>query len=388
MAGLKVAWCSYFPVEWLDGAPELIRRLPKRHPASWLQSGVEELRKFPDLKLHVLELRKGLARDVTFDLEGVTFHCLKVPGGLRAPSLFWFDTFLMRKRLKQIQPDVLHAWGTEKGAALAASRLPYPYLVSLQGLMEYFSTVIEVNRYEKLAAWFEQISLKRAKVASGESTFVVNWLRKRYSHLQVHHVEHAPGWIFYNVPRQPQTRPIQFLCVGTMSYRKGTDLLLVALDQLRDELDFHLTLIGFSAQPEFIAKLKTRTSAALWQRVTIRETPPTSEVAAELGRTTMVLFPTRADTGPVAVKEAAVAGVPIVGSIMGGIPDYISPGKNGLMFPAGDEAAFVQAIRAACRHPLFSRGRVDEATLRDVRDRLSPSRMAEGFHAIYQKLMK
>jgi glycosyltransferase involved in cell wall biosynthesis len=325
---------------------------------------------------------------VTFDSGRVTFHCLKVPGGLRAPTLFWLDTFLIRRRLKQIQPDAVHAWGSEKGAALVASRLPYPYLVSLQGLMQYFSELLELKAYERAAAWFERVSLRRARVASGESTFVVNWLRQHYPHLEVHHVEHTPTWTFYGVKREPQTRPIQFLFIGSMGHRKGTDLLLLALDRLRSEMDFRLTLIGFAADTEFLARLKTRTSAELWERVSILRTPPTSEVIAHMRRATMLLFPTRADTGPVAVKEAVIAGVPVIGSAMGGIPDYVAPDRNGFIFPTGDLEAFTDAIRKACSHPLFSRGWVDPAALADVRERLSPRRMADGFLRIYQGLAK
>ncbi|HRT55378.1 MAG TPA: glycosyltransferase family 4 protein [Candidatus Paceibacterota bacterium] len=385
---LTVAWCSYFPVEWLPDAPEVIRRLPRRHPASWLQAGVEEFKQRDNLKLHVIELRKGLREDVTFDSGRVTFHCLKVPGGLRAPTLFWLDTFLIRRRLKQVRPDAIHAWGSEKGAALVASRLAYPYLVSLQGLMQYFSELLDLKTYERAAAWFERVSLRRARVASGESTFVVNWLRRHYPHLEVHHVEHTPTWTFYGVKREPETRPIQFLFIGSIGYRKGTDLLLLALDRLRKELDFRLTLIGFSADAEFLDRLKSQTSAELWDRVNLLRTAPTSQVLEHMGRATMVLFPTRADTGPVAVKEAVIAGVPVIGSAMGGIPDYVAPGKNGLIFPPGDLEGFTNAIRQACAHPLFSRGQVDPAALADVRERLSPRRMADGFLQIYQRLAK
>ncbi len=383
---MKVAWCSYFPVEWLEDAPEAIRQLPKRHPAPWLRVGVEDLAKLPDLDLHVIDLCKGLPTDLTFQRNGVTFHCLKVPGGMRAPSLFWLDTFLIGRRLKQIRPDVLHAWGTEKGAALVASRLRYPYLVTLQGVMGIYCRLTRMSNYERFAARLERISLRRAGAASGESTMVVDWIRENHPHLKVHHVEHAPSWMFYDVRREPATRPIQLLCVGGLSVRKGTDLLLLALDKLKDEIDFRLTLIGLSPEPDFMALLKQQTSPALWEKVTVQSGQASSEIAAQLARATIALAPTRADTGPVAVKEAVVAGVPVVGSVMGGIPDYIAPGKNGFLFPAGDQAALTNTIRQACKHPSFQKGRVDEATLADVRKRLSPRRMAEGFSEIYKCL--
>lgn len=383
---ITVAWCSYFPVEWLPDAPEAIRQLPKRHPASWQQACVAELQRRTDIQLHVIELSKFVPQDATFNVGGVTFHCLRVPGGWRAPSLFWLDTIRIARKLKQIRPDVVHAWGTEKGAALVATRLRYPSLVSLQGLLQQFSEVLPISHYDRVMTWLERVSLRRAKVVSGESTFVTRWLREHYPHLTLHHVEHSPLGTFYDIKRSPQRRPIRFLSVGSMGYRKGTDLLLLALDQLRAELDFRVTLIGFAAEPGFLEGVKAKTSPALWERVQILETPPTSEVMEHLARATMVLFPTRADTGPVAVKEAVVAGAPVIGSTIGGIPDYVTPGKNGLLFEAGDLPGFVRAIREACAHPLLSRGKVEPETLQRVRDHLSPRRMADGFAAIYHQL--
>jgi glycosyltransferase involved in cell wall biosynthesis len=192
--------------------------------------------------------------------------------------------------------------------------------------------------------------------------------------------------MFYEVNRQPRTKPIEFLCVGAFSHRKGTDHLLFALDKLQHELNFQLTMVGLSPYTDFTEAMKQQTSRELWSRVSVLTQQTSAEIAAHLAKATMVLFPTRADTGPVAVKEAAVAGVPVVGSMMGGIPDYITPGKNGLLFPPGDLAAFVQGIREACAHPLFSRGLVDPTALAQVREHLSPRRMAEGFLQIYRQL--
>ncbi len=98
----------------------------------------------------------------------------------------------------------------------------------------------------------------------------------------------------------------------------------------------------------------------------------------------MLLMPTRADTSPNAVKEAVVAGLPVVAATVGGIPDYVVQGKNGLLFPAGDLEAFTQSIRSACAHPLFARGQVEPATLAVERDYLSPEMMAKNFLAAYE----
>ena len=78
------------------------------------------------------------------------------------------------------------------------------------------------------------------------------------------------------------------------------------------------------------------------------------------------------------------AGVPVVAASVGGIPDYVVPEKNGLLFPAGDLEAFIRAIQSACAHPLLGRGQVDPETLAKERDYLSPERMARNFLAAYE----
>ncbi|HEY5954414.1 MAG TPA: hypothetical protein VIT18_08610, partial [Terrimicrobiaceae bacterium] len=69
---------------------------------------------------------------------------------------------------------------------------------------------------------------------------VVRWLKEHYPHLEVHHVEHSPGTGYYGLPRNPEKKRLEFLAVGTIGHRKGTDLLLMALDELKQEIDFHL----------------------------------------------------------------------------------------------------------------------------------------------------
>ena len=116
-AAMTVAWISDFPIEWLSNLPPELSRLPKQHPATWQMVLLSELEKNPKVHIHVIVLRKQIEKDIRFERNGVFFHVLKIPGGLRAPTLFWLDTILIRRELKKIKPDLVHAWGTERGAA-------------------------------------------------------------------------------------------------------------------------------------------------------------------------------------------------------------------------------------------------------------------------------
>jgi glycogen(starch) synthase len=198
----------------------------------------------------------------------------------------------------------------------------------------------------------------------------------------VEQIEHAPDPIFHRVQRRPQTQPLRLLFVGGLEYRKGGDLVAQALDRLRGEIQFELLVVG-RRNANIAATLERHVSAEFWRQVVFKENLTHLEVAAELATATMLLSPSRADVSPNAVKEAVAAGVPVVGAAVGGIPDYVLPGRNGVLCSPSSLEEFTEAMRAAALHPQFSRGEVDAATLAQMRDYLSPHLMAKRFMEVY-----
>ncbi len=383
---LVVAWISDFPIEWMADLPDELRHLPREHPATWAMVLLEEFQKRADLQLHILVLRKKIPRDFTFTRGNATFHILKVPPASRAPSVFWVDTFLLGRQLRKIRPHLVHAWGTERGAGLIAARLGYPYLVTIQGLLTWYQQLVPLGRYERFATFLERASLKRARLVTTESTFAVNFLRARYPRLKIHQAEHASNWRFHGVTRQPQTTPLRLLSVGTPGFRKGTDLLLQALDKLVGEFAFELTMVGTVSGAYFEAEC-AKVSPELRRRMVFRKNLSPPEVAEEMARATLLVLPTRADTSPNAVKEAVVAGVPVVSSAIGGVVDYVVPEKNGLLCAPNDLPSLTAQLRRACAHPQFARGEVDVETLAKMRDYLSPREMDRRFFAAYEEAL-
>lgn len=381
-----IAWFSYFPVEWLPEAPAEVRQLPRLHPASWQRVLLEALEQLhPDLRLHVVVLRKQFARNTEFTRRNVTFHLVRTPGGLRAPTLFWLDTFLIGRVLRRLQPDVVHAWGSEQGAALVAKRLGYPAVVTVQGLYTWAGEVGPLHGYERLAAWTERQCYPHAPLLTTESKFAADFIARRFRPRHLEQIEHAPAPLFQAVTRQPQLAPRRFLFIGRFEARKGADLLLRALDALRSTVDFELVVVGQPGGP-FHDQLQREVSPELWRRIVFKQQLTPAEVAQELAQANLMIYPTRLDVSPNTVKEAVVAGVPVVASRVGGIPDYVVPGANGVLFDPQSPGDCEQALRSALQHPLFARGLVEETTLRKMRHYLSPQTMAERFWAAYQQV--
>lgn len=378
-----VAWISDFPIEWLSDLPAELRHLPRRHPATWQMVLLSELEKRTDLKVHVVLLRRNIARNFSFQRTGIIFHVLKAAASLRIGTLFWLDTLLIQKLCRSIQPDLIHAWGSEKGAALIAPRLSLPHITTVQGLLGWYRTTGPLSKYECFAEWLERRSFSRAQLLTTESSFSVQYLNENFPGVPVQQAEHAPNWAFHEIIRCPVVSPVQFVYVGSLGFRKGSDLLFDALEKLVPEINFKLTLIC-GPNPQFLAQLRSRVSNHLWERLEFKHHLLPADVARELRFPTMMLFPTRADVSPNAVKEALVAGLPVIASDVGGIPDYLVSGKNGFLFPPGNLASFIQAIRSACSHPLFSRGEVCPTTLKETRAYLCPTKMADNFVTAYQ----
>src|SRR5258706_9880667 len=101
---MNVAWISEFPVEWLPDVPEALHGSPRMHPTSWMAVLLEEFEKYTHLRLHVMVLRKNVVRDFSFERNGVFFHIVKATGGLRAPSFYWLDTYLLRPAPSPLKP--------------------------------------------------------------------------------------------------------------------------------------------------------------------------------------------------------------------------------------------------------------------------------------------
>lgn len=383
---LTVAWISDYPVEWMADIPEPLKHLPRRHPATWAMVLLGEYEKNPDLRIHVILFRGDIPGDYVFVQKGVTFHVLKASPKARLATFFWLDTLRIKKVCEQIKPDLIHAWGSEKGASLIASRLRWPYVVTIQGLFAWYRQRMKLPHYDRFVEIVERISLRRARVVTTESTFAVQFLKDNFPKPKVHQAEHAPNHFFRNLQRRPSIAPVEFIAIGGVGHRKGTDMLFAALECLSAEMDFRVKIIT-NPLPEYIQSLRATLSDTTWKRIEFKHHLLPHEVAKELETATILVMPTRADTSPNAVKEAVVAGLPVVAASVGGIPDYVVDGKNGLLFPAGDQRAFENALRAACKHPLFGQGRVDAEIWAKEREYLSPELMAKKFFAAYESAL-
>jgi len=88
----------------------------------------------------------------------------------------------------------------------------------------------------------------------------------------------------------------------------------------------------------------------------------------------------------VVLLEAMAAGVPVIGSRTGGIPDIIEDGVNGLLVPPGDPGALADAILSILSDPDLA-DRFRTAGLQTVQERFSWDSIADRFIQVYKKAL-
>jgi glycosyltransferase involved in cell wall biosynthesis len=100
----------------------------------------------------------------------------------------------------------------------------------------------------------------------------------------------------------------------------------------------------------------------------------------------LLIVPSRAESLPYIVLEAAAARVPQIASRVGGIPEIFGPMSGDLVAP-GDPAALAQAIAAALQNPT-ARTEMAQTLQARIRQHFSVAAMTDGVLAGYKDARK
>jgi glycosyltransferase involved in cell wall biosynthesis len=139
--------------------------------------------------------------------------------------------------------------------------------------------------------------------------------------------------------------------VGRLAAQKDVGTLIRAAALLESPARVVLTGDG-PDRPELEAQVE---ALGLQDRVVFAGFVPHARVAAVLAHTDVLVLPSRYEELGSVLLETIRAGVPIVASDTGGIPEVVRDGENGLLCPPGDAPAFARAIDALLADPALRR---------------------------------
>lgn len=254
--------------------------------------------------------------------------------------------------------DVIHAHDIISARAIERIKPPHiPLVVSVHGCIATEHLTLTGSTLAPGSDIWEYIQAReQIGVNAGDLTIVPSkWLRDL--HLREYQVPSArlevipyglDCSVFYRqmknraeVTREPGKHVL--ICPARLDVVKGHQDLLDALSLLQQERsDWVCWIVGDGYLREYLeAQLKRLKLSEHVQFLGSRD-----HVPALLAQADIFVLSSRQDTLPIAVMEAQLAGLPVVATDAGGIPEMVTDQEDGLLSPAGDSRSLFKNLHA------------------------------------------
>jgi glycosyltransferase involved in cell wall biosynthesis len=203
----------------------------------------------------------------------------------------------------------------------------------------------------------------------------------------------GPGRVIYAgvtvPPREPpalRPRPASEIILGTagrLVELKGIEYLLGAAAALRPE--FPALRVEIAGSGPHRQKLEEAVAQA-GLRGQVKFLGWIDDLTSVLSRWDVFVMPSLEEGFPIAALDAMAAGLPVVASSVGGVPELILDGQTGWLVPPGDVEGLTSRLRLLLGSPQ-QRLTMGAAGLARVRDHFSLAQMAASYTQLYDELL-
>ncbi len=299
----------------------------------------------------------------------------RIPGGSDLLTIRALRTILDSQ-----SPDIVHGHGA-KGAAYArllGRRMKARIVFTPHGGILHFSTSTLIGR---IYITLERLLRRWTSGAIFESEFA------RQAYLRKIGPITFPDCVVYNGLHKCEYDRLlrrdaeyDFVFVGELRSLKGIYELIEATAAIRQERPVSLLMAGAGGEE---AILRARIDE-LGVADSISLTPPIYPATEAFARGRCVVAPSLHESFPYIVLEALAAGVPVVTTCVGGVPEMFGPYAKQLIQP-GDAGDLKTAMLAVLDDP--DRARVNaDALYQHVKQRFRVSSMADRSIAFYREI--
>jgi glycosyltransferase involved in cell wall biosynthesis len=283
--------------------------------------------------------------------------------------------------IKELQPDILHGHGAKGGvyarlfgSLLRVFRYRVARLYSPHGGSLHYDEKTVTGRLFFLVE-------RMMGRATDHLLFVSDYERRTYRRKIGE--PRAPSTLVYNGIKPAEFFPVEkvsptadFLFIGMMRDLKGPDIFIDALAEAGKRLGRGVTavMVGEGSDREkYVEQARLHGLAAA-----IRFLPPMPAREA-FALADVIVVPSRAEAMPYIVLEALAAGMPMIASSVGGIPEIFPAGSPALILP--DSAQLADRMITALQDMPAFRAAMPSAS--DLKARFSADVMAGRIDEIY-----
>lgn len=374
--GKKIAILADFPLHFL---PSSSYPLPLGHYATWLPQLAQALEGETKLQIHWITLDSFVETEKEHTVWNQKFHVLPTWRRGRAATLFWADRRRIQRKIRQIDPDLVHGWGNENIWGWASVESGRKNIFSIQGLLGLYGKLGHHGLRDWMMARIEAKVLRRALVLTAESPWTIEQVSLLFGRRDVKLIEYGVPQEFFQAKYTPDTKNPYALMVGTADYRKGIDF-AVQLFSRPELAGIRLKVVG-GLSPFGEGWKKTASPNIEWLG-----RKKQSDIVSLMSGATCLLLPTRGDTGPTVAKEARVIGLPIVASPHGGHIQYVENEANGFICSLASPQHWARVIRVIFNDPNKAQN-IGLGHQAEHRELLKPERTAAKILALYREMI-
>jgi len=182
------------------------------------------------------------------------------------------------------------------------------------------------------------------------------------------------------------TNETVLLFAGRFAESKGLEVILQAVAKLvkEERLEVRLVLVGMGASAEVVRLREIALTLGIQSRIIFE--PATEDHRKFLDGADLFLLPSYYEGMPLGVLDAMMAGLPVIASKVGGIPEMIREGVDGRLVPAGDANFLAAVVSELVRNPILRQEMASRARKRAA-ESFSAQEMIAGYEAVYSRLV-
>jgi glycosyltransferase involved in cell wall biosynthesis len=257
--------------------------------------------------------------------------------------------------LDRERPELVHAHSSKAGAVarlgrLVRPRVPVVYTPHGFAFAGSFEREWERVLYREVERSLAPLASAVVAVCCAEARLAESLGRARRIRVVHNGIDSVPLRPSSGGARAPEHSPrAPVICtVARLQPGKGIDVLIDAMVPVKAQYPMaKLVVVGTGPMA---APLVER-ARALGLTENVEFLGEISDPGRVLDQADAFILPSLAESFPYVVLEAMAAGLPIVASDVGGIPEAVVSGQSGLLVPAGDPAALGAAIIALLADP-------------------------------------
>lgn len=139
-----------------------------------------------------------------------------------------------------------------------------------------------------------------------------------------------------------------FIFVGRIDHEKRLDVLLRAV-QCLPEYDFQVVIVGKGLHLKSLRRLSQQ--LGLENKIVFTGYVPDDDLPCVLNSADIFVMPSEAELQSIATLEAMASGLPVLAANKHALPELVTNGRNGYLFPPGDPGELAHLMARMLREP-------------------------------------